>query len=148
MKKKTALVIVHLSSLDAYADMFGLDKAQELAEKMADSVIRHQGPVFVIDQKWPYNEPYSIPRIWFVRNIQLQTDAKFVHFRDDREEYGFFLRTLGRKLDAEDVGTVVVGGLWHGDENIGCVSETAEFLKDYFTVRINPRIVGCIPIPS
>ena len=49
---RTALVIVHLSTIDSYAWSVGEDKAAKLAERITAAVRRHRGPVYVVDQFW------------------------------------------------------------------------------------------------
>ena len=50
--KKTALVIVHLSSVDSYADQIGQEAGERLARSIVDAVRKHRGPVYIIDQGW------------------------------------------------------------------------------------------------
>lgn len=141
----SALVIVHLSSLDMYADMYGVDTAQDLVDRLVDAVLDHAGPVYIIDQRWPYSEKISDPRLDFVNRVQLARDINWLHFEDDNVVWELFLEHFGNHLKRDKVRTVVLGGVWYSPEGAGCVSDAQEYLSQSFTVRVNPRLVACVP---
>lgn len=139
-----ALVIVHLSSLDAFAERAGLAQAYDLAARLRARIVSFGGEVYVIDQRWPFGD-YSSPREKLVRAIELQRDIHFVHFDDQNEDWMVFLREFRAQLIRAGIHHVILGGIWYypGGE-AGCVSEAYGVLRRNLRVRIDQELVGCL----
>lgn len=143
---KSALVILNLSTLDLYADKKGVEAARKLADRMRRKIVAHDGPVYVVDQRWPLADPVSRPRHDLVLAVQLSRDIDWIHFDEDWESWERFLDGLALRLAEDRVENVVLGGLWYDPGGrIGEVTEAAERLQDNFEVRIGRDIVGEIP---
>lgn len=140
-----ALVIVHLSSLDAYAERAGLGKAKQLADRLKDAILKWKGPVYVIDQRWPLNK-WSDPRWNLVQEVQLKRDIQWAHFDDSADDWGIFMRHFRTQLIREGVKEVTLGGVWYypGGES-GCVSEIQDVFRRHFKVKVDEDLVGCWP---
>jgi hypothetical protein len=142
---KKALVLIHLSSLDSYVVQYGMEQATQLALRMRAAVLNHDGPVYIVDQRWPFSEPHSIPRHEFVISIQLARDINWIHW-DEWNSWEDFLSDLRGQLKRDGVNQIVLGGVWYDPSlEAGCVSETYLYLKNFFLVIIDPSLVGCIP---
>lgn len=140
---KQALVIVHLSSLDAFAERAGMGEAEALADRIKRAVLEQNGPVYVIDQKWPFTN-WSEPRYKLVISVQLQREINWIHFEDDMQEWDIFLSHFRTRLKKDKVTSVVLGGVWYdpGGE-AGCVSDAYLALKKDFRVSVDETLVGC-----
>lgn len=139
-----ALVIVHLSSLDAYAEHAGLAAANELSRRLQARILEFPGAVYIIDQRWPLGE-FSGPRYNLVLEVELKRAIKFVHFNDRREDWGDFLVKFRAQLLRDGIRDVVLGGVWyHPDGESGCVSEAGKLLKRNLRVRVDPDLVACL----
>lgn len=138
-----ALVIVHLSSLDAYAERTGLEEAQALADRLKEAVLSWPGPVYVIDQRWPRSE-WSEPRWNLVLAVQLIRDIHWAHFDDTRDDWDLFMRHFRAQLIREGVKDVVLGGIWyHPGGEAGCVAEVSKVFRKHFKVTVDKDLVGC-----
>lgn len=144
---KPALVILNISTLDFYADKAGLDEARELVSRMREKILLHDGPVYIVDQRWRFVEPISEPRRDLVHSIQLSRDINWIHYDEGWESWEEFLGSLVKTLKKDGVKNVVLGGLWYDpDRRIGAVSEAEKSFRDNnFTVRVAKDIVGEIP---
>jgi hypothetical protein len=141
----TGLVIVHLSTLDSYADKYGVELAQDLSNRLREAVLAHVGPVFIIDQRWQYQGEISDPRMDFVQRVQLAREIQWRHFKDQEQDWDVFLQHFKNDLREHGVKNVSLGGMWYSPEGTGCVAEAQDVLAKSFKVRVNPRLVGCIP---
>lgn len=163
-----ALVIVHLSSLDSYADLEhsktdDYENAYDLAFRMAKAVLEHKGPVFIVDQAWLFVGRESRPRTRFLEEIEMPEEA----YEKDLPEKGFyqqrkprniswilfdeqdtswedFFAILDQQLAKAGVESVVLGGLFGDDRGGGCVSHTYQHLKEFLPARVDLAIVGCV----
>lgn len=137
-----ALVIVHLSSLDAYARHAGVEEAVALADRMKVAILSWEGPVYVIDQRWPIDE-WAQARWDLVTDVQLKRDIRWTHF-DDSTDWGLFMRHFRAQLIRDGIKNVVLGGVWYspGSES-GCVSEISKVLKSHIHVQVDEDLVGC-----
>lgn len=143
---KKALLIVHLSSLDAYADQKGVEEAQALAGRMQKAILEHEGPVYIVDQRWPFVEPYSKPRYDLVHSVQLARDIEWRHWEETWERWDHFLGRLQIEMKQVGVKDVVLAGIWYDPAGqLGCVTESLPSLKKMFRTTIDPEIVGCVP---
>lgn len=140
-----ALVIVHLSSLDAYAELYGILPAEALATRMIEVVLEHDGPVYVVDQHWPYVQPYSLPRHGFIVSTELARDIDWRRY-DERQDWDAFLRELAHDMKEIGVTKVTLGGVWYDpSKRAGCVTDAYHAFRKNFKTTVDPRIVGCIP---
>lgn len=138
-----ALVIVHLSSLDAYAERNGLEAAGRLADRLRKAILEWKGPVYIIDQRWPITK-WSDPRWRLVNDIQLKRDIGWQHFDDSNDDWGIFMTHFRAQLIREGIKEVVLGGVWYypGGES-GCVSEIRDKFRRYFKTTVDEDLVGC-----
>lgn len=147
---KEALVIVHLSSLDAYTDMsydaegHGVH-GEELAFEISRAIRTHRGPVYIIDQGWEIEDSRaSRPRAELLEEIKSRKDIVWMHFDEADEEWGPFLRELRKRLRDDGVTRARVGGIWyHYDETEGCATEVAVHLRKLMPIKVDPSLVGC-----
>lgn len=172
-----SLVLIHLSSLDSYADMEyeateDRENAYDLAFRMADAVLKHQGPVFIVDQGWYGLGRESRPRwrfldeigigVWDKGGIEYERiqeikeleslgqrgpyrDITWIKFDEQNSEWDKFLRLLKRLLKKTKTAKVVLGGLFfESDLSEGCVTATYQFLKKLFPTKVAPDLVGCV----
>lgn len=140
-----ALLILHLSSLDAYAETFGQDEASALVRRMRKAVLGHPGPVYIVDQRWPFVDPISRPRYALVNSVQLMRDIEWRHW-DEMVSWDRFLRELRSEMFQDGVTEVVLGGVWYDPAGeLGCVTESLPVLKEAFRTAVDRRIVGCVP---
>lgn len=143
-----ALVIVHLSSLDAYAERAGLEKAFALAERLAEAILSWRGPVYVIDQRWPRGE-WSEPRLETVFEVQLQRDIEWIFFDEWREDWEESMKKFRATLIRDGIKEVFLGGVWYDTSHkVGAVAELARFLKTRFRVSIRTDLVGSTTVAS
>lgn len=170
-----SLVIIHLSSLDSYADLEyeateDREYSYDLAFRMAAAVLKHQGPVFIVDQGWYGLGRESRPRWRFLDEIgvgreggmdyeqwqevdELKThqqhgperDITWVKFDEQYSEWDKFFRLLTRLLKKAKTAKVVLGGLFfEHDLSEGCVTATYQFLEKLYPTKVALDLVGCI----
>jgi hypothetical protein len=146
---KTALVIVHLSSLDSYTEAAREEAGDEslgmlLADAIADEVLQHQGPVYIIDQGWSLGRRESRPRESLMLKIADRKDIVWIKFDEDTDDWDEFLADLVALLKKDRVKRVVIGGIWYDPElHEGCATEVYLHLRRHFYTNVNYRIVGC-----
>lgn len=146
---KTALVLIHLSSLDSYADFFSAEDpeftgAWDLSKRIADAAINHDGPLVIADQDWDYSQIHSRPRYSLELAIA-RSGRKFtrIHFDEDESPWGPFLKKLKNTLERLGVDKVILGGVWFDpDQKDGCVTETYQYLEQYFDTKVASDLVG------
>lgn len=137
-----ALVIVHLSSLDAFAKHAGIAAAFALAARLKRAILAWKGLIYVIDQRWPIRDE-SEPRWKLVNEVQLQKDIRWIHFDDDEQDWEIFLRHFRAELIRAGVKDVVLGGVWfHPGTSAGSVSEVYRALRKHMRVQVNQDLVG------
>jgi hypothetical protein len=141
-----AVVILNLSSLDSYSDAYGPDEAHALAGRMRGVVLDHYGPVYIVDQRWPLGSRHSEPRNSLVQQIQLARDIEWIHWDESSRDWEDFLREFAARLKDDGVRLVFLGGIWYDPGgSMGCVVEGMKILGKRLKVRVDDRIVGCIP---
>ena len=135
---RTALVIVHLSTIDSYAWNIGEEKARQLADRLVSAIRKHRGPVYIIDQFW--DGPLRSHIVAAVAEIP----AKWIEFDEDVGDWKRFLPSLKRRLSRDKVTDVVVGGVWF-DPTLatGCATEVYLYLAATLPTKVNKDIVGC-----
>jgi hypothetical protein len=139
----TALVIVHLSSLDAFTWTVGADTGAALASSLVQAIKQHRGAIYVIDQKWPLRGAAEQRP----RRAVLAALARRKHvtlpFDEATASWDWFLPRLRGRLRRDGVTRVVLGGIWwtkHGRS--GCVNATHRYLRADFDVTLDTNIVG------
>lgn len=137
-RMRTALVIVHLSTIDSYAWTIGEDKARQLADRIVAAVRKHRGPVYVIDQFWDGDlRDYVAAAI-------AEVPVKWIKFDEDVSDWNKFLPSLKRRLSRDGVTDVVLGGVWYDPElKEGCATTVYLYLAAAMPTKIDPKIVGC-----
>lgn len=166
---KEALVIIHLSSLDSYTDLEYMatgsrDDSYALAFDLADAVLKHKGPVFVVDQLWRFIGRESRPRGEFLVEIGVDTetyegwpdsdglswkqkgphrDITWIRFDENEQEWGDFLSLLEKEIKDSGATKVTLAGLFYCDKlETGCVTHTYNFLNGKFPTKIARELVG------
>lgn len=172
-----SLVIIHLSSLDSYADMEyeateDRENSYDLAFRMADAVLKHKGPVFIVDQGWYGLGRESRPRwrfldeigvgVWemggmeYERVMELEElkslqqhgpyrDVTWIKFDEQNTPWDRFLLRLKRLLKKVKTQNIILGGLFYeNDMSEGCVTATYQFLKKLFRTKVALDLVGCV----
>jgi hypothetical protein len=135
---RTALVIVHLSSIDSYAWTIGEAKARQLAERLVRAIRKHRGPVFVVDQFW--DGPLRAQVVASISDVP----AKWIKFDEDEEDWDRFLPALKRRLKRDRVTDVVIGGVWFDPKlEEGCATRVYLYLTPTLPTRVNKDLVGC-----
>lgn len=149
-KGKRALVLVHVSSLDAFADYFKLEdptfsQAWALSDRMARAAIAHDGPVVIVDQDWPHLGEHSEPRRAFEDKVARSgRPITRMHFDEEEEDWTPFLRRLRRTLKDAGITRVILGGVWFDpSEASGCVTATYKYLENKFDTSVASDLVGC-----
>ena len=136
-----ALVIVHLSSLDAFALECGKWPARGLAEMIihaAKVAIETRKKVYVIDQFW--SGPIRDPAAMALR----QLGAEFIRFDEDVASWDWFLPRLWGRLRRDSITGVTIGGLWFDPSlKTGCATEVYQYLRTRVPTVVDEDIVGC-----
>ncbi len=146
-----ALVIVHLSSLDAYSEQAGLEKASALAEYLRYAILSWEGRVYIIDQRWPFSD-LSEPRRNLVFDVQLKRDIRWTHFDEWRDDWEELMREFGSMLIRDGVREVVLGGVWYEPADgaqAGAVADMLRILKKkHIRVRVYPHLTARLSVAS
>jgi hypothetical protein len=145
-----ALLIVHLSSLDNYAEfshdeLGSYDPAWRLARRLAKAIISFEGPVYIVDQMWSLlPEPSSEPRAWLLQAIGDRKDIVWIEFDEQLADWDAFLPELLERLRRDGISQVRMGGVWHDPTlESGCVSYTWLYLRKHLKATIDKKLVGC-----
>lgn len=148
--KKHALVIVHLSSLDAYTqaghEIEGdTASGEDLAFWIEQAIMEHNGPVYIVDQGWSLGLRWSRPRARLLDAIRFRRGTVWIRFDEDTDDWDLFLRDLVRRLKRDSVTRVMIGGIWFDPElKEGCATKVYTHLRRHFKATVNPDIVGCV----
>lgn len=141
---KTALVIVHLSSLDSFTADQGMDEGDQLAFNLADAIVYHDGPVIIVDQGWESEFRQSRPRKRLLSLIQGRKGIIWIKFDEDTEDWEPFLEKLYRRLVKLRVKKVIVGGIWYDPKlKSGCATTVYLYLRRLLQATVDPDLVGC-----
>jgi hypothetical protein len=145
---KTALLVVHPTSMDAYRHIEGLEAARNLTRSLIQTVKEHEGPVYaVVDPEWEVSSSFTREILSALRERRAYTfpcgDCKIGWYR--------LFRDLPVKLIEDNVRRVIVGGIWYDhdekkgepSQEFGCVSAAYWLLKDLgVPVAIDFKITG------
>lgn len=136
---RTALVIVHLGSIDSYAFHVGKRPATRLASAITAAIRAHDGPVYVVDQGW--DGPLRDRIVDAVRAVPVT----WIHFDEDVEDWNVFLPKLRRRLKRDRVERAIVGGVWY-DPTLaeGCATRVYLYLRRAMPTKVDESIVGCL----
>jgi hypothetical protein len=135
---RTALVIVHLSSIDSYAWHVGPARGAKLARAIAEAVRAHHGPVYIIDQNW--DGPLRTKIIDAIGTVP----ATWLHFDEDVHDWNTFLPKLKHRLMRDRVERVIVGGIWYDPTHTeGCATRVYLYLRRVLPAKVDASIVGC-----
>lgn len=170
---KTALVIVHLSTIDSYAWAVGEGKAKQLAGRIIHAIHKHRGPVYIISEilRWACGkrgEVHSSSRrtapltqttwrpglrpdqFWNgplrnqITSAVSDVPAIWIDFDEDVGDWKRFLPSLKRRLSRDQVTNVVVGGVWYDPKlATGCATEVYLYLAARMSTKVDKSIVGC-----
>jgi hypothetical protein len=139
-----ALVIVHLSSLDAYTAHAGPEEGRLLGERLAQAILTHNGPVIIVDQGWEGGRRESRPREMLLEEISSRQDIAWIRFDEAEESWDDFFPRLFSTLDDQGATSAVVGGIWYDDSlHTGCATFTYLALKERMPAQVDPSLVGC-----
>ena len=147
MANPYGLVIVHLSSLDAYTDEKGQSQGEALGYEIGEAIRLFSGPVFVTDQEWEYCGKQCLPRK-YVEEV-LQSHSHVVPFYHDESihEWEEAMQKLGHLIRSCGVSHLTIGGMWasKGGVEEGCVNETHQLLvAQGFSCQVDPTICGMV----
>ena len=136
---RKVLVIVHLSSLDAFHARTGC--GDDLADRIIATMRRQDGPIIIVDQNWQYNL-HSLPR-QRVENA-IPSKAVWLDFDEDTQSWADFERRLIQCLRKLANLRVSLGGVWYDPRGRGgCVNATASRLARHgYDVVIDEWISG------
>ena len=134
----TALVIVHVSSVDSYADQIGHAAGERLAKSIIDAVRKHRGPIYIVDQGW------DGPLENMIKSGVATVPVTWMRFDEDIHDWDTFLPKLKRRLTRDRVGRVVIGGVWYDPTlETGCATTVYLYLLPSFPTEVDKSIVGC-----
>jgi hypothetical protein len=129
-----ALVIVHLSSLDAFTYEYGFANGAEVACQLTFAIQAHAGLVVVLDQGWPFNGETSDPRQLVLKTLEKHPQVIwFSHSEDtpvDFDPWDQPMQQLGNLLHDHGITSVILGGCFASkDDTQGCVNATQKALE-------------------
>ena len=134
----TALVIVHVSSVDSYADQIGQEAGERLARSIIEAVRKHRGPVYIVEQGW--NGPLENT----IKRGVVDVPVTWMRFDEDVHDWNTFLPRLKSRLKRDHVGRVVIGGVWYDPTlQTGCATTVYLYLLRSLPTKVNKSIVGC-----
>lgn len=148
--QKEALVLIHLSSLDSFADIEhsltgSYENTWDLAYRILDVIKNFDGPIFIGDQQWIPLGHESRPRQHLFREIENlgRKDITLVQFDEQNQSWDWFLPKLMAWLHRNRITKVSLGGLfWAPDLSEGCVTHTYKYLKTELPVKVLDEAVG------
>jgi hypothetical protein len=164
-KKKEALVVFHLSSLDSFYD--GLERfgptyrnlGWTFAELLALRILSHEGPVIVIDEQLPFEKGTSEPRQLVLKAMEQRPDIIVIR-HDEMEGYDDWydppdepreiytwddlIVDLHRLLvDDLKVDKVKVAGLYYAPEvDSGCAWYGGNRIKEFLPVEFDEPVLA------
>lgn len=148
-KEIEALIIVHLSSLDAYTalmhDVRGhFADGEQLGLELTKAILEHPGPVYIIDQGWDLGRRESRPREELLKAIKPRKDIRWISFDENISDWDDFLPYFRRRLRREGITSAILGGVWYEENSeSGCVTQVLQDLREIMPAKVNESIVGC-----
>jgi hypothetical protein len=145
---KSALIIVHLSSLDAFTDTYGFANGAYVAGQLFVAIAEHAGLVVVLDQGWPRSGAESDPRQLVLNALEKHPQVVwFPHTEDtpvDIDPWEQPMEQLGQLLRDHEITRVVLGGCFATDDDSGgCVNEVRRRLEAQgFVSEIDDDLCG------
>lgn len=123
-----ALLLVHLSSLDAYADRYGPIRAHSLCRRLCARIAASSRAI-ATDQGWPCDAD-STARQLLYRALAAHPRATIFPHDEETDGWASPMDGLADLPASRRVGAVIVGGVWlDADGAGGCVAATAEALR-------------------
>lgn len=171
MADNKALVVVHLSSLDSYTDIEyeateDRERSYEIAYNLGEEVLKHKGPVIIVDQGWLFIGRESRPRGQFLDDVMTREDYEafqatepldvyeqlgphrditWIKFDEDEAAWADFFPVLDRVLKDRGVKSARLGGVFYEpDLSEGCVTEVYKHLRKLMPVKVEADLVGCV----
>lgn len=124
-----ALLIVHLSSLDAFVWEHGDQEGHRLAEALR-LAFSSPGPLIITDQNYPLVGKESRFRRQLLEMLQNREHVTwFAHDEERDEEWAAPMQQLGQVLRDKQLTHLRVGGFEASEDGThGCVNETMRWL--------------------
>jgi hypothetical protein len=134
-----ALLILHLSSLDTYYDIFGGDAAEQKADEFIDIIrlsVDAGRPVFVMDKRWPIDDKTMRPRGYVLKVLDDEALYVWISHDEGEEPWEPTLSYLVGALRLAGVDHVDLIGGWYdplspafGGKDSGCLLFVERNLK-------------------
>lgn len=127
-----ALIIVHLSSLDSYVSYYGVEPAQRFVNDVRLAMVKHIGPMVVMDQGWDcISEDAKVLRQMVLDMQEIYPIIIFHHDElCDVSPWQEGMRELAKIVRSLNVNRVRLGGLWASESGAsGCVHEVQRQLR-------------------
>jgi hypothetical protein len=132
----TALIIVHLHSLDSYRAQEGRDAAEHLAGGLIEGILDHKGPVYlVIDPDG--DDTMSSVRRRIMKEIAGRPVIVFPYGDEYIGDWDKLFKELKAQMKKDQVDEVHLGGIWYYENKKtgkpkkwpGCVNAVYWWLK-------------------
>jgi len=126
------LVIVHLSSIDTYASYYGIEPAQRLVNDLRMAIVKHPGPVVVMDQGWDFIPEDGKVLRQMILDMESIYPLTIFHHDElcDIAPWQDGMKNLAKLLRKLETSRVRLGGLWTSETGkTGCVHETQRHLR-------------------
>lgn len=128
-----ALIIVHLSSLDGYVQYYGVEPAAVLVNDLRMAIVKHSGPVVVMDQGWDFISEDAKALRQMILDMQFTYTNMVVFHHDEMMDVSPWqggMRALAKVVRSLKVNRVRLGGLWTSESGTtGCVHEVQRQLR-------------------
>lgn len=143
----SALVVVHLASLDAYATECSIGAAYDLSGALCAAIAEHPGKVVVLSgADWPPNHRESRPRREVLATIAARGDVIWFQHDDDTRGWSRPMKKLAHLLRNRGITDITLAGVWYRlDETSGCVTSVKHALAVRgFTCRVDTSLVALL----
>jgi hypothetical protein len=169
-KQAEALLIMHLSSLDCYFDIYGAKKADQMAEKLIEAMSFHNGPVIVVDELWEIGIRHDsearekIYELALFPMLEQGTAILIAHDEGWESDFSWQGKPLSECVDEEmgytgywpelfqellpvlnelNINRIRIGGFWYDPGyNHGCALAAGRYLSRMFDVKYDEKILG------
>ena len=138
-----ALLIVHLSTLDAYVWEYGAEKGHRLAEALRVS-FSSPGPLIITDEGAPLLGKESQARKAILESLQGRAQVTWFAHDDIEGDWEVPMQRLGQVLRDQGLTHLRIGGVFATrDGSRGCVNETMKWLaKQGFYCTLDAALCG------